>query len=56
MEINCLSLVSMELDETLGSKTEKRSPRTESEFGEMRKNHQRRRGGALEGQMRFTGA
>lgn len=29
MEINCLSLVSMELDETLGSKTEKRSPRTE---------------------------
>ena len=24
--------------------------------GEMRKNHQRRRGGALEGQMRFTGA
>ena len=29
MEINCLSLVSMEIDEILGSKTEKRSPRTD---------------------------
>ena len=29
IEVNCLSLVSMDLDETVGSKTEKRSPRTE---------------------------